>query len=361
MLNAPCKNQSCSSYGKPHPNCRCYGEMAKGGEVKSYCEEIQPHRRECKLFKSGGEVHPLDIPRHADPIEAVSSYLAHNGLHGLIGMSSKSPEEDIESYNHSINKGNKHFDSGFRSIFEGTHIPPRDLEKPKKIIDEWISKGGIAHDLQNELYKQQESENFAKGGEVKPKEAQGVLHNHAIAEVYPDHNVMLQETKGRVSNYLNTLKPQPNQPKLAFDAPPDETQQKKTYHKALKIAAHPLSVMEDIKKGTLDPGQLDHLRNMYPEVSDDMQKRITKKIIEEQLKGKKPSYLIRQGLSLFMGAPLSGELTPQNIMAAQATFQGKKDQTQASGGPAKKTSALAKSDQSYLTADQAAASRQQKQ
>jgi hypothetical protein len=61
----PCINPSCKSYGKSHPNCRCYGgktgqtheEMffADGGKVNgSYCSEDRAHQKGCEYFKAGG-------------------------------------------------------------------------------------------------------------------------------------------------------------------------------------------------------------------------------------------------------------------------------------------------------------------
>ena len=36
MIGFPCKNPSCKSYGKPHPNCKCYMEMAEEHNVPPF-------------------------------------------------------------------------------------------------------------------------------------------------------------------------------------------------------------------------------------------------------------------------------------------------------------------------------------
>jgi hypothetical protein len=102
---------------------------------------------------------------------------------------------------------------------------------------------------------------------------------------------------------------------------------------------------------------------MYPELLQTMQKKITDKIISSQLKGEKPHYGVRQGLSMLMATPLSGDLYPQNMQAIQATFRPPMPVPQAGQAtkPKKNTSKLTKSDQSFLTSNQALASRQQKQ
>lgn len=63
----PCINSSCKSYGKSHPNCRCYGgkmqqvynpKYAKGGEVedKNFCDANREHFEDCEYYKDGGDV-----------------------------------------------------------------------------------------------------------------------------------------------------------------------------------------------------------------------------------------------------------------------------------------------------------------
>lgn len=62
----PCINPSCKSFGKPHPNCRCYGGaggsaheagyFADGGEVGGhFCADGEKsHQEGCAYFKAGG-------------------------------------------------------------------------------------------------------------------------------------------------------------------------------------------------------------------------------------------------------------------------------------------------------------------
>ncbi len=51
----PCKNPNCGSHGQPHPNCRCYGDMAEGGEVENFCSKNRPHDKQCQYFAEGGD------------------------------------------------------------------------------------------------------------------------------------------------------------------------------------------------------------------------------------------------------------------------------------------------------------------
>lgn len=55
-----CKNPNCKSHGRAHPNCRCHGGYADGGEVsnlkENYCSSPKMHNRDCEYFAEGGPV-----------------------------------------------------------------------------------------------------------------------------------------------------------------------------------------------------------------------------------------------------------------------------------------------------------------
>lgn len=354
MAYEPCKNPNCKSYGKPHPNCRCYGSFADGGEVGKFCDSINHHDKDCEYFSE-------DSTAHLDAHHATSGYIAAEGLHGLLGMHQHDPEVAMEKYNRSVKKGHKAIERQIEHTFHGGKSDFLDLTKAKNLIDEWVSKGALTHDLNEELYKQNDPQDFAEGGEVK-KKREGI-HGHPIETAHPHHNIMLQSLKGTASNYLTSLKPQSHESKLAFDDAPDQSLAKKSYDRALNIAAHPMTILDKVKKGTIEPEHIKHFNALHPELNGFLQKKITEKITHMQMKGEKPSYKVRQGLSMLLGTTLSSEMTPANIQAAQASFQTQGGPSPQGGGnaPMKKTSAIAKAPQSYMTANVAAASRQQKQ
>ncbi len=358
----PCKNPNCKSHGSPHPNCKCYGGMAEGGEVKSFCSTNQPHHKLCEHYAEGGPVDLSNIMQPQDPEAAVSSYLIHNGLHGLLDFGKNDSDQSIMKYNQNIKSGNKTIQTKLDSLFGNNTSDKMDPVKGKEKINSWIENGGITKELQDEQGKQNITQQFAGGGHVQAPE--GLPHNSLVAQAYPSQNIMLQAAKGRMSTYLSGLKPQQNVPKLAFDDKPDSRKQEKSYDRALHVAADPLHVMDQIKAGTIEPEHLGHFKSMYPEVDQHLQKKLTEKIIQAQLKDEKPSRNVRQGLSMFMGTPLSGELTPQSMQAAQATFQTQQPaapQGQPAGKSKDSKQSLSKSDQSFLTGGQALAARQQKQ
>lgn len=247
-------------------------------------------------------------------------------------------------------------------------------DKAKEKLDEYISNGGVSQNILQDLYRQNDIEPvvpmMAHGGEVKantpaPSSGPGLHDGTAgVAMHYPEQSMMMAAAKGRISNYLSSLRPLPHSAKLAFDDEPDTREQKKSYHRALGIAVKPLSILKGIEGGTLEPEDVKHFNAMHPELQGLLQRKITEKITQAQLDGKKPPYHVRQGLSMFMGTALSGELTPQNIQAAQQVFaprhQPEQPQQKSKGTSKRQGASLTKSDQSFLTDDQARQKRQNK-
>lgn len=76
-VQGPCKNPSCKSHGQAHPNCRCYGGMAKGGKVEHFCSKDNKHHESCKYYADGGDVpmgddnSPAGMPDKIDDIASM--------------------------------------------------------------------------------------------------------------------------------------------------------------------------------------------------------------------------------------------------------------------------------------------------
>jgi len=224
--------------------------------------------------------------------------------------------------------------------------------------------GDIAHDeikaaVQAGLPQETGMQGFAEGGEV------GSEPQDDFAKAFPAHSALLAQARGRIYNYLNTLRPQPNPQKLLFDQDLPDSAREQNYDKAVSIAANPLSVLNSIQKGNLTPNEVHHFKSMFPESHEILAKQLTKKMVESQAKGEKPPpYGKRQALSLFLGAPLESSMTPLAIQAAQASFaikQAGNAAQQASTKPKRSTARMGKISQAFATDDQAREMRQQAQ
>lgn len=274
----------------------------------------------------------------------------------------------LQAYDHAVDmlRGSKLIDSGIDAIFTGAaatgqkvfdHLSTKYAAQ-KKRVREYVENNELGQEI--DAASQQILPGFAQGGLV---EDSNLAEPNGVEIHYPAQNILLNMAKARANNYLNSLRPIPGVSQLAFDYSQDDRLKEKTYDKALNIAVNPLSIMNDIQTGALDPENLKHFNVMFPELGELVRKRITERIVRAQLKEEKPNYKVRQALSLFMGVPLSTEFTPAAIQAAQAVFANKQQpqQQQQQKAPSKSDSnKLSKSDQAYMTNSQARTVRAQK-
>lgn len=296
--------------------------------------------------------HPLSKKYIAPVVFKIMSNGNASGLSEVLDMTN------------GMSKGTKALGLGIDSLFKAGSVKTSNEVSQKLLdkFDDYIKNGGYDQNVQQQIYDQNKTDQidqYAKGGPIVKNNV--TSQPDGIETHYPEQNMLLNMARGRVSNYLKSIRPPEESQKLPFDDNPDTSQQKKNYMKALAISIKPLSVLDEVGKGTIEASHIKHLSSMYPEVVNLLQEKITKRIIKDQLDNKKPSSKIRQGLSMLMRSPLSGEYTPQNIQAAQSVFimKGNQQKSQPSGGNGS-ASKLTKSDQSYLTGGQALQRRSQK-
>ena len=327
----PCRNPSCSSRGKPHPNCRCYPNLyAEGGEVKNRCEGS--HKPGCEHY----------MTQPANDADDVAAAYAHHGAAGALKPKS------IDDHIGAVRKGNAKITASMKALFEDPKSLKRAVPdvKARERLAKHLESGGIAQSL--------------KDGDAPE------LEDSSIAKAYPAQNVLLNASRAAREGYLNSLRPQDISIKLPFDDEPDQSEHRRMYEQALDLANDPLSVIPEIGHGTLETSHVKHLGAMAPELSDLLKRKMTEKVMQAQLKDQKPPYHVRQAMSLFMGTDLSSELTPQSIAAAQATFATKPAPDQPPTGKGKPhkaskgASTLSKADQAFLTDSQARQAREQK-
>lgn len=326
MSYLPCLNPNCHSHGKPHPNCRCYSGGESYAEGGSVCDRKIAHDAGCEYFKLGGPVG------HADDFGAamhhVGALKAHEG---------RSPEKHASN----IKSGHSGVESQVKSLFIGGYGRPPEHDKASRdALDKSVEDGSIA----------------------SPPDAD-------LGNIDQDQATMLGVARGRIASHLGMLRPRPEtSPRLAFDQPMEDSNKRRIYESALHVANNPSSVLGHVKAGTLEPDHVQHLGAMYPETAELYKKKITGGITQAQIDGESPDSHVRAGLSMLVGVPLSGEMTPALVQAAQAVFAAPvPQQAQGKGGgkPAGKTGqgnkkSLTNSDRSFLTQDQARQERGQK-
>lgn len=280
----------------------------------------------------------------------IKNYLVPSMLK-VLGSDSPQSMGPVLEHAESVAKGANKIKDSIDAIFKvggqqsiNAEILKRDREKLKETIE----NGGANNQIKEEAQKEGVAQGFAEGGEVKKQD-----NSSGIARIYPDQSMMMSAAKTRITNYLNSVRPLPNQSKLPYDTEIKSPAKERTYDRALDIANHPLSVLNNVRNGTLVPEHVRHLNSLYPELHNHLAKKLTERITQNQIDEEKPSYKVRQSMSLLMGTPLNSNLTPASIMAAQSVFmQQKAQQAQMPVKNKKGTASLTKMSENHLTQDQ---------
>lgn len=233
----------------------------------------------------------------------------------------------ILDYATAIQTGNQAVIKGVDSLFKygtGEALNYEIPEIDRKVLKKYIEDGGADKQISDEAQQQGAiAPAYAGGGKVNEMgDQQNEISNH-----WPEQNVLLSSAKGRVSGYLNSIRPQSNKPKLPFDSEHKNKHEDREYNKAIDLALKPISVLKHVKEGTLLPKHVTALTQMYPEVYKHLSQKITERMMQAQVnKEKRPPYKTRQALSLFLGTSLDSTLTPMGIQAAQNVFAQQKAQ-----------------------------------
>lgn len=250
------------------------------------------------------------------------------------GQFSADAMDQLVGYFNRAEKGQKNLSKWINTLFQ-SGVPQLKENEEKRVksakklslrrekLKEKIKNGGYEQNIK-EMMASKEPLKFANGGIVTPQNA-----TEAIEQYYPQENMIINESRMRITNYLSSLQPQTmDVTKAAFDTYRPDPVVEKDYDRAIDIANNPLMVLQEVEKGTLKASDVVHFQTMFPEVNDLVQNELSKKISEAQMHKKKPTYKIRQGLSMLMGVPLSSDFKQQNIAAVQQIYAQQKQAKQ---------------------------------
>lgn len=253
-----------------------------------------------------------------------------------------------------ISKGHKSIEKAIESLFGGDDLDQEPDEDHREKLKKFISEGGINAQIANQTQAMNDQPvQMAKGGMINANAPQ-----NPIEKAFPEQSMLLGATKSNVSNYLQSQEPQAA-PKLPFDVEHKNTQKEKDYHRALDIANKPLSVLNHVKNGTVTPEHIKHLVGLYPDLYNHISKKSTEQVMKSQLKDERPSYRIRQGLSMFLGSPLDSTMTPQAMQSIQSIYAPKGPAASPPGKAKKGTSKLTDVAKDHFTQEQASSERAQ--
>ena len=138
-----------------------------------------------------------------------------------------------------------------------------------------------------------------------------------LGHYLPDQAAALGATTLRNVRYLASLRPD-TAPLSPLDGPRKVAQSEEAeYDRALAIAQQPLLVLDGVREGRVNVKDLQHLNQMYPALTKQMQAKLQKEMMEGIANGEKLPFSTQMGISAFIGMPLSTALQPKSIQLAQ--------------------------------------------
>ncbi len=172
----------------------------------------------------------------------------------------------------------------------------------------------------------------------------------------PQHGAAIGAMAVRNLGYLSTLRPNldPLGPldKMRVASSTEDAK----YNRALDIAQQPLIIVDAIKRGELTISDMQHMKTMYPELSNRISEKLTAELVSHRSKGEELPYKTKLSLSVWAHQPLDSSMSQQSIMANQLTFMSMPAPQGMQGTPAKASAALNKIGASSMTLQQSRAS-----
>ncbi len=188
-----------------------------------------------------------------------------------------------------IQKSVKNIFKAGQEVLPKSVLPdPKDLKKIDKKVDEWAQNPSGMLDI---------------GGKT--------------AHYMPEHGQAMGSFTANAVNYLNSVKPRIPQAGLLDAEVPISKDAEVKYNRTLEIAQQPLMVLEHIKKGELQPQDVQGMQTMYPALYNKLQQQLTNAIVESKHSAEPIPYKTRLSMALFMAQPLDGTMKPEAIQAAQ--------------------------------------------
>lgn len=376
MINEPCKNPNCKSFGQPHPNCRCYSE---GGVIENYCNQSRVHHKDCEFYAEGGTVHSMPEQTQAplNPAVVLGNAAAHHGLLSLIkdvGNVSRDPDKHAKSFEKAKTHLLENNPEKAQTQLHGTPLVgsigqndlseimphlnqplinqdsnPRGLRGAVDYLhsaqkgDKSLSRhmNGIFDTIKSadriEPDKETRSElvEFLKDAETEPQRLLDI--GGEIGHYLPDHMPHFGEMVGKAVSYFKTLKPIQSQESPLDEVSPPDKGEVERYHRQLDIAQNPMLIVQHMRDGTIQPQDLVTVGTIYPALHQSMINKANEALVEAKTKKKEITYKQKMGLSALLGQPLDSTMTPGSMQAiiASQSHQQMQNQQKAQSGPKK--------------------------
>lgn len=141
-------------------------------------------------------------------------------------------------------------------------------------------------------------------------------NTEALYEAAPNVSQAIHQSMINAVNFLDSKIPRRNTPQLPLSQPWEPSRlQKTTFERYYDAVNDPLSVLKDVKTGTLSQESLEAMQAVHPELLESFKKTISENINPE--KAKDLPYSVKLSLSKILGEPLDNNMLPDAIQKNQ--------------------------------------------
>lgn len=133
-----------------------------------------------------------------------------------------------------------------------------------------------------------------------------------VSDIAPNTGNGVNAIAARATEFLSSKLPQSqNMGAFAKPQPPSDVELAK-FHRYYQVANKPLSILEDMRDGTMTNEGLEALTTIYPKLYSEMQQKLLTNLASVKDKSKIP-YSTKLSISQFMGQPLDPSTNPMNM------------------------------------------------
>lgn len=154
----------------------------------------------------------------------------------------------------------------------------------------------------------------------------------------PNVNQAMTATLVRGMQYIKSIAPRPqkNSP-MGMMIPPSQTEINKFY-KSYNVVKNPLSILDEVKGGTLSAESMNALTTVYPDLTDRMRTTLGDEISRYAIKHDFNSmpYQRKLSISMFLNQDMTSSTEGQNIVYNQSTYAGPSQANQGMMKPTQK-------------------------
>lgn len=145
-------------------------------------------------------------------------------------------------------------------------------------------------------------------------------NTEALNGVAPNTSGAIQQATIRATQFLASKIPIPTETNQFSEPYEPSKSEMATFERYLNIADKPTLALEQVREGTLTPETIETLTAIYPKLYDHMKQAVVEEATKMINKKKPIPYSVKQSVSHFIGVPMDSTMTPQSIMANQATY-----------------------------------------